>query len=136
MKHGICYFIFIVLLVASTGCSYTCEAKKDNNTAKPKDLSAKAEKQTVNLKEPNKLSPDLAKLYKESKGNEKISVLVKTTAPLTIDQRKGLLSRGISVGAVSDDVFTADIQLKDVPLLTEKTYIKFIELSKKLRLLE
>jgi hypothetical protein len=130
------YFIFIMLLVAPSACSYTCGARKDNNTVKPKDLSAKAEKQAVHLKEPSKLSPGLSKLYKESKGNERIGVLVRTTAPLTMDQRKGLSNQGIRVGTVSDDVFTADIQLKDVPLLTEKVYIKFIELSKRLNLLK
>ncbi|MCL5277502.1 MAG: hypothetical protein M1517_07005 [Deltaproteobacteria bacterium] len=119
--------IYLAVLVAGVlayrGCSHTSEGRAytADHAGSPGATG--------------KLSPDLSRLYRESTGDRRIAVLVRTDAPLTREQKRTLTSQGIRVGTVSDSVFTADLYLKDVPLLAEKPYVRFIELSKKLNLL-
>ncbi len=121
-----CKSIFVTLVLLFAGCSYSCEARK------PADRT----KQHFSEGELRKLSPDLSMAYNKDDHNKKIGVLVRTTSPLTTEQRKELDSLNIIIGTVSGSIFTAAMQLKDVPLLAEKPYVQSIELSKKLNLLK
>ncbi|MCL4478908.1 MAG: hypothetical protein M1381_07405 [Deltaproteobacteria bacterium] len=116
------FFIIAVMI----GCSYNCQCQKhpvDNNT----------QDKLVHL---SKLSPELLQLYERGNGNTVISVLGKTSGEMTSAQKKELITQGISIGTVTDDVFTADLKLKYLSFLTEKPYIIFVELSRKLKLLK
>ena len=115
--------VLVAGVLAYRGCSHTSEGRAytANHTGSPKA--------------PGKLSPDLSRLSREGAGDRKIAVLVRTDTPLTGEQKRTLTGQGICVGTVSDSIFTADLYLKDVPLLAEKPYVRFIELSKKLNLL-
>lgn len=117
--------IFLTLLFLFAGCSYNCEAQKHADKAKSSTAS----------NDLRKLSPDLSRAYENEDHSKHISVLVRTAAPLTREQKKELMGQGISIGTVVNDIFTADMQLKDVTALAEKSYIKSVELSKKLKLL-
>jgi hypothetical protein len=122
------YFIalFLTLLFLLTGCSYSCEAQKH----------ADQTKQHIGAGELRKLSPDLSRAYNNDAHNKRISVLVRTTVPLSPEQRMELNKQNVNIGTASGNVFTAEMQLKDVPSLAEKPYVRSIELSKKLNLLK
>jgi hypothetical protein len=126
MKQYITAAGLLAILFLLTGCSYSCEARKPADQAK----------QHTNAGELRKLSPDLSMAYRKDDHNKKISVLVRTTSPLTTEQRKELDSLNMTIGTVSGSIFTAGMMLKDVPLLAEKPYVQSIELSKKLNLLK
>ncbi len=117
--------VFLTLLFLFAGCSYNCEAQKHADKAKGSAAS----------NDLHKLSPDLSSAYEHEAPGTPISVLVKTAGTLTPEQKKELMGQGIGIGTVVNDIFTADIQLKDVTVLTEKSYIKSVELSRKLKLL-
>ncbi len=119
-----CIALFSTLLFIFTGCSYSCEAQKEHQA-----------KQHISADELRKLSPDLSKIYNNDAPNKWISVLVRTPAPLSPEQRMELSKRNINIGTTSGNVFTAYMQLNDVPFLAEKPYVISIELSKKLNLL-
>ncbi len=115
----------ITFLAISPGCSHGSEAGDNACTAG----------HAGGLQNPGKLSPDLSRLIREAGGDTEIAVLVRTDAPLTGDQKRALAGQGIHIGTIEDRVFTADLRLKDVMVLVEKPYVRFIELSKKLHLL-
>ncbi len=118
--------IFLTLLFLSAGCSYNCEARKHMDQAR----------NGISSNDQHKLSPDLSRAYKNEDHRKNVSVLVRTTAPLTAEQRKELNGHGIRIGTVSGNVFTADMQLNAIPFLVGRPYISAVELSKKLRLLQ
>lgn len=115
----------VILLIILAGCIHSGEAQ-----GRPQRLN---QSKQFNIK---KLSPDLSQLYRNGNSRKKISVLVRSKTTLTQKQIKELASHGILVGTVVNDIFTADMQLKEIPLLMKKPYVKFIELSKRLKLLK
>ena len=117
--------LWLTCLFFLAGCSYSCATQPQKDRSQQPPVAA-------GLK---KLSPDLSLAYKNDDPNRKISVLVKTTTPLTPEQRKELSGRGIQVGTVSDNVFTAVLPLKAISFLADRPYIRYVELSKKLQLL-
>lgn len=126
MKRYFTDACLLTMVLLSTGCSYSCETRKPADQAR----------QQTNAGALRKLSPDLAMAYRKDGRDRKIGVLVRTTSPLTAEQRKDLGSLNIAIGTVSGGIFTADMRLKDVPLLAEKPYVQSIELSKRLNLLK
>ena len=118
--------LWLTCLFFLAGCSYSCATQPQKDRSQQPPVAA-------GLK---KLSPDLSLAYKNDDPNRKISVLVRTTSPLTPEQRKELSKQNITIGTVSGNICTADMRLKEVPLLAEKPYVRSLELSKRLKLLD
>ena len=118
--------LWLTCLFFLAGYSCRCAAQPQKNMTQQPHASAYL----------RKLSPDLFQAYKKDDPGRRISVLVKTTSPLTPEQRRELTRQNITIGTVTGDIFTADIRLQEVPLLAEKPYVQSLELSKKLKLLD
>lgn len=118
--------VLLLLLSLPAGCSYGSEAQKHPD--RPNEQAG-----AVVLK---KMSPALARTYNREDPGKQVSVLVVTVVPLSPDRRKELGDHGINVGTVSGRVFTADMQLKALPFLIGRPYVRSVELSKRLHLLD
>ncbi len=118
--------LWLTCLFFLTGCNYSCAEQLHTDQAQQPAGSAHL----------RKLSPDLSMAYKKDDPDRMISVLVKTTSPLTPEQRKELSRQNITIGTVAGNICTANMRLKEVPVLAEKPYVQSLELSKKLKLLD
>jgi|YelNatPaOPRAMG01_1025707.scaffolds.fasta_scaffold06798_8 hypothetical protein len=116
--------IVLITLLLVTGCTYSCETNKHREQIKDQSISKKT-------------SLELYSVYNKNKdSNTVINVIVRTITPLTQKQIKELNDDAIHINTISDNIFTANIKVKDVKLLAEKPYVEFIDLSKELKLLQ
>lgn len=118
------FFLICLLLVG--GCTYNCETNKSHDHSN----------QQIESNALKKLSPDLYEVYTKNKNeNKSVNVIAKTFTPLTNEQIKELKQADINVNTISGNIFTADLPFSSIPVLAKKPYIKYVELSKTLKLL-
>ncbi len=78
-----------------------------------------------------KLAPDVRERASRDKFG-RMSVLIRTTGPLSAGERQALREAGVTIGPISGDIVAATLRPEALGRLTALRFVRYVELAKAL----
>lgn len=80
-----------------------------------------------------KFDPHILINIEQPPGNKQFNVIVRTTTPIDASQKALLEQKGIDIGSIHGDIFTAIVSAKSLIEISKLDFVVYIEMAKEMR---
>ncbi len=87
----------------------------------------------VDLSMRRKFDPQILIKIEQPSGNKQFNVIVRTTTPIDASHKALLEQKGIEIGSIHGDIFTAIVSAKSLIEISKLDFVVYIEMAKKMR---